>query len=645
MDSLDFYRYLLGRGFEERKSQLEMIKLCEEVIEEGGVKLIEAPTGTGKTFAYLIPIIASGGNAIISTGTKILQDQLKKDIEFLTAHWKVLTGEEVSYAVVKGKGNYLCLDRYYRESKGLEGLGNVPELIERQWDGDLTLSSVSPEAFSRINVDEDHCTKAYREVCPYREKCYYWEYLKERERKARILVVNHSLLALKEFEGSQERVLVIDEAHELDRYLTLAVTGGISGYWARDVKASFEKTLEKDLDLEPEKVFKEVFEHLFKDVEADEIAVESLASYAEVLKREILNPFVNALKEAAELVKEQARGFLEGRLMISHRLKYYLEKTYLFEEDFLSSIKGGYEDPDEEESRLIERIKRLEYLDRKVQKLSTFIRTCIEEREDLGYRVSRNWSRRMQAYNYRAEVFPVFPRDVVLPEEYRGTILTSATIDPEDIEFTTGIKGDFHRLGWNFDYSKVTFVVKEANPRKEGWEDKLREAYEEVRSLHEKVLVLLTNRNHLKLFSSNGEVALQGEDSLARLVEDLRKGKISVLIGLDSLWTGIDVKGEKGILMSKLPFDNPEDPLTFHRIRFLKERGEDPFPYQRRKAFIKFRQGVGRLMRQKEDGGTIILCDNRLWRYKEFVRFLKDLGVVLLYEKNLTARRTWGRPY
>ena len=140
-------------------------------------------------------------------------------------------------------------------------------------------------------------------------------------------------------------------------------------------------------------------------------------------------------------------------------------------------------------------------------------------------------------------------------------------------------------------------------------------------------------------------MAKQGDGSLSTLIEKLREGKIKVLIGLDSLWTGVDVRGEKGILMSKLPFESPEDPVTYHRIRYLKSMGEDPFEYQRRKAFIKFRQGVGRLMRQKTDSGTIILCDNRVWRYGEFISFLRELGVNILYEKNLTSRRTSGRPY
>ncbi len=644
MDTESFYEYLLTKGYERRSSQEEFIGIVQELIEEGDVKLVEAPTGTGKTFAYLIPIITSGQKAIISTGTKILQDQLRRDIEFLTGHYSLLTGEEVSYAVLKGKGNYLCLDRFYKERLPAEELGDIPELMETEWEGDLTLSSCSPEAISKLNVDDDYCTLHYRNVCPYRGECYYWEKVKSKERKAQILVVNHALLALKDFEDTEDRVLVIDEAHELDRYLTLASTSALSLYWFRELIGNLEKLLEREIKLSPEDFFRESFEKLFKE-DNQEVSMESLSPYIPALRKELADPVKRLVQEFRERLLSEVEEFLEGRLMVSFRLKGFLEGSMLFPPEFLERFRAGYEEPDEGERELIEKVKKIDYLERKLQKLSQFLRLCEEDREEFGYKVSRSWSRRLQTYNYRLEIFPVFPRGIVDPELYRGVLLTSATIDPEDIRFTTGIEGDFYRLGHNFDYSKVTFIIANTNPKKEGWEEKLKESYEDIRSVHDRVLVLLTNRRHLKLFEGNREVARQGEGSLNSLIEKLRDGRIKVLVGLDSLWTGIDVRGEKGILMSKLPFESPEDPVTYHRIRYLKSIGEDPFEYQRRKAFIKFRQGVGRLVRQKTDSGTIILCDNRIWRYREFVDFLRELGVNIVYEKNLTSRRTSGRPY
>jgi ATP-dependent DNA helicase DinG len=147
-------------------------------------------------------------------------------------------------------------------------------------------------------------------------------------------------------------------------------------------------------------------------------------------------------------------------------------------------------------------------------------------------------------------------------------------------------------------------------------------------------LVLLTNKEQIELFKGEEGLAVQGEDRLSFLVEALRRGDIKALVGLDSLWFGVDVKGRKGLLMAKLPFDSPEDPLTYHRIRYLREIGEDPFEYQKRKALIKFRQGIGRLMRSKEDEGTIILCDRRIFKFKEFKRVVEELGMRIKYIKN-----------
>jgi len=629
MDPMSFYEYLLTKGHERRGSQEEFLRITQELLKEGGVKLVEAPTGTGKTFAYLIPLITSGQKAIISTGTKILQDQLRRDIEFLGAHYKLLTSKDLSYAILKGKGNYLCLDRFYKEvwrKLPAEKLGDIPELLETHWEGDLTLTLCEPEVIPLLNVDEDYCTAHYRNICPYRGECYYWEKLKARERRAQLLVVNHALLALRDFEDPQERVLVIDEAHELDRYLTLATTSSLSLYWFAELSQSLSKLLSKEVDLRLEDFFRENFGNLFKEY-TEEVPVPSLSPYVPQLRQRLEVPIKKLFQELKERLLSELSEFLERRLFVSLPFKNFLEETNLFPPELLEGLRGAYEEPDEGEREFLDKVKKLEYIERKLRKLSQFIRLCEEERDDLGYKVSRSWSRKLQTYNYRLEVFPIFPRGVLEPELYKAVLLTSATVDPEDIKTTAGIEGEFHKLPRVFDYSKVNFVVVDTNPKSPGWEDKLRESYKMLRSIHDRILVLLTNRKHLRFFEGEEEVALQGEEGLSSLLQKLRDGKIKVLVGLDSLWTGIDVRGEKGILMSKLPFENPEDPVTYHRLRYLESLGENPFDYQRRKAFVKFRQGVGRLVRQKTDYGTIILCDNRIWRYREFVDFLRELGV------------------
>ncbi len=646
---MELYEFLLKKGFQRRHSQEEFFRLVLEVIEEGGVKLIEAPTGTGKTFGYLIPIISYGERAIISTGTKILQDQLRRDIELLAGYYKLLTGREVSYVILKGKGNYLCLDRYHKETLSEEEKGNIPELLDTEWDGDLNHSTASDTG--KLNVDDDYCSPAYRKRCPYYSECFYWKKLKDRERKADILVVNHSLLALREFGDTEDRILVIDEAHELDIYLTLAATGGVSLYSVREFISSLSHIYQKTIPVEPEGFFRDNFDKLFEKEKREEIVLDTLKPYAEEFKARIVEPLRGIFQTALESFKGEVEEFLESRLMVSYKLKEYLEESNLTPRELLDRVKASYEEMEKEEEKFLERAKRIEFLQRRLSRLSQFARFISEEREEWGCVVSRSWSKKLQAFNYRMEVFPVFPRDIVETQRYKGVILTSATIDPQDIEFTTGIRGEFYSLPHNFDYSRVVFQIEATNPKRENWEEKLKSAYEKLRALHDKVLVLMTNREHLKLIEEDGETLKQGSYGLKELIDRFREGPYRVLAGVDSLWTGIDIPGWKGILMAKLPFEHPKDPVTYHRLRYLESIGEDPFEYQRRKAFIKFRQGIGRLMRRDEDGGTIIFCDNRIWRYREFINFVKSLGIKISYKpppggrSNFKNRRSWERPY
>ena len=119
------------------------------------------------------------------------------------------------------------------------------------------------------------------------------------------------------------------------------------------------------------------------------------------------------------------------------------------------------------------------------------------------------------------------------------------------------------------------------DPREREWAMYLKDAYKYLRSLYDKVLVLLTNKEQKAIFEREEGLAFQGEEGLSKLVQDLREGKIKALAGFDSLWLGVDVPGKKGLLMAKLPFESPEEPITFHRIRFLKEKGINPFEYQK----------------------------------------------------------------
>ncbi|SNZ13418.1 ATP-dependent DNA helicase DinG [Hydrogenobacter hydrogenophilus] len=617
------YEFLLQKGLEKRRVQEKFFQIVLSVMDEGGIKIVQAPTGTGKTYGYLIPIIERGQKAIISTGTKLLQEQLRRDIEVLRSYSEYLLGSQVNYLVIKGRSNYLCLDRYYAEKHQIP---QIDTAMENGWDGDFEFVNVDQEIKEKLCVDEDYCTPNYRNLCRYKNECYYWGRLKKLERSADILVVNHALLTLKDFEDTQERILVIDEAHELDRYITNSLTSGISLYTLRvEIMGKIREFLPSaDADLET--FFIENFEKLFKH-DKDQIAIERVKQYAEDFQKRIVDPLESLYSRIKEEVRYRIASFLEDRLFVSLSLKDYLLRTNLITQEEFISIKSTYDELSQEEQDFLRKLKSYELLTKKIIRLKEFLKAMREENQELGFIVSRSWSKKLGTYNYKLECFPVFPAGFVDFDGYKGVIITSATADPEDLKKTLGIVGEYYELEHTLPYYQVHFLVYKVDPKDEDWKDCLFRAYKYLRTLYDKVLILLTNKDHKAFFEREEGLAFQGEENLSKLVEELRAGKIKALVGLDSLWFGVDVKGEKGILMSKLPFESPEDPITFHRIRFLKSIGENPFEYQKRKALIKFRQGIGRLMRSKEDRGTIVLCDRRIFKFKEFLVAVKELGI------------------
>ncbi len=625
---LSIYQFLLNKGLEKRRVQEKFFSIVLSAIEEGNntVKLIQAPTGTGKTYGYLIPLMETGQKAIISTGTKLLQEQLRKDIESLRSVYSYLYGKDINYLILKGKSNYLCLDRYY-ELPPTQRPAELELAIGSSWDGDFEFVSLEPELKEKLSIDEDHCTPHYRNLCKYRNECYYWSRLKRMEQKADLLVINHALLSLKDFDA-EDRVLVIDEAHELDKYLTSSLGMSLSLYTLRREIMGRVREFIPGADIELEEFFAKHFGGLFKG-DKEEVPLESLKAYAEAFEREVVLPLRSFFKNIRESLISELTNFTTERMFVSLKFKDYLLKTGLIDWDRYLDLKANYEEPTQEEERLIKKLRDYEILSNKLRKAFDFAKVMKEDPQEFGYLVGRKFSKRLGTFNYYLEVFPVFPAGHVDFTGYRAVIATSATIDPEDMASCVGLRGEYYELEHGFDYSRVDFLVYMVEPRRERekWELCLKEGYRYLRSLYEKVLVLLTNKENIKLFEKEGDVAFQGEEPLSRLVQELREGKIKALIGLDSLWFGVDVKGPKGMLMAKLPFESPEDPITFHRIRFLKSIGENPFDYQKRKALIKFRQGIGRLIRSREDYGTIVLCDKRIFRFKEFLRAVQELGI------------------
>ncbi|MCS7277607.1 MAG: DEAD/DEAH box helicase, partial [Aquificaceae bacterium] len=482
---LQIYEFLLKKGLERRRAQEQFFDIVLSAIEEGNnaTKIIQAPTGTGKTYGYLIPIMERNQKAIISTGTKLLQEQLRKDIETLRSYYVYLYGKDISYLIVKGKNNYLCLDRYY-DLPADKRPAELQNAVESGWDGDFEFVNLDAELREKLCVDEDYCTPHYRSMCKYGQECYYWGRLKRLERSADILVVNHALLSIKEFENPEERILIIDESHELDKYITSSLTFGVSLYTLR--VEIMGKVLEflKEASLDLEGFFIRNFEKLFKE-NKEEVPVESLKPYMEDFERTILLPLQTFHKEIREDLISKLTTFLMDRIFISLKLKDYLLKSGLLNWEQYLDLKANYEEPSEEEENWIKKLKNYEMLTKKLLKVKNFHSLVKEEPEGLGYLVGRRYSKRLGTFNYWLYAFPVFPAGHVDLSSYKAVIVTSATVDPEDLNQTLGIKGEYYQLEHTFPYHRVNFLIYKADPRKkEEWEACIRAAYKYLRSLH-----------------------------------------------------------------------------------------------------------------------------------------------------------------
>ncbi|MGC8676676.1 MAG: ATP-dependent DNA helicase [Hydrogenobaculum sp.] len=698
---MELYKTLLNLGYEKRKSQEEMFSIVEEYInknsegqdvilddlhnQEQNIVLIEAPTGVGKSFGYLLPIIEHNQKAIISTKTKILQEQLRRDLEFLSSTRKNYFGKGINYLILKGKGNYLCLDRFYDKENELKQTTifgkvslsqNIRNLIESStWDGDVEFTSTPLEVWTDINIDENYCDSNYRKSCPYLKDCFYYKKLKDKERVVDILVINHSLLVLKNFDKESDKILVIDEAHELDEALVKSLTVGFSVNGLMRLVASIRDMLPNDsknmLDsVDILGIFKSLFENIFEDKKQkpiDKSAAHSKhttisnsadgkgkypssipldeAFFVEPMISMIYEPLKQAVNVIKNHVIKTVMERLEYKNTISQKFKAFLESSLLFNDEFLnrfsidtSQLQNGFNDEsiDRLEYEIMKLIAKFKSISNRVSNIYNSLKYMEDEenKDIIGFVVSREFSKKLEDFNYKIEAFPIFPKNAIDLDNYKAVILTSATLDKDLIELTTGIKGKYYSLKPVFNYEDVNFIIKNIVPKnKDLWKEELANSLRYLRTFYSKVLVLLTSYEQMEYIPKDEDIVFQNTTTLRKAIEMVENGDKNVLVGVDSVWTGIDLKGEKGLLIAKLPFDSPTDPINYHRMKYFEKHNMDGFSYARKKAFLQFKQGFGRLVRSKKDKGTVIICDSRIWKYEEFINFIKSLKVKIYYRQ------------
>ncbi|MGC2237831.1 MAG: helicase C-terminal domain-containing protein [Pyrinomonadaceae bacterium] len=618
------------KNYEYRAGQIKMAEAVLRAFEEKKHLIVEAGTGTGKTMAYLVPAIAAAlaknKRVVISTGTKNLQEQLmEKDIPFL----QKIMPKKFTAAYMKGRSNYACLYRIKRAENQpiLDGLDEMNHFEEvRHWSresetGDRAELTNLPENisfWSRINAKSETCLG---QKCPDYEACFITK-MRERADEADIVIVNHHLF-----------------------FADLNIRGNEYGKVLPDYGAV---------------IFDEA--HLIEDIAADYFGFQISSFQMDELARDAaILPITDAIA-ARDLTKISARitGLADQFWVRFTQVRAQDGRFPLVPGAFAQRTHGGEIEPTplgEAYFALESALERLETaLDvfaEKMTEADSLVRRVRQARFDLEFIVTQAEKNYVYWLEKRGKgmFLRASPIDVStllqdkLFDKVETVVLTSATL-------STNGKFDFikDRLGLepsktesllapsSFNYEKQAIIyIPKAMPDPRAPEYTQIAANEIVKLLQitqGRAFVLATSNfsmNSLYELVSmrvNFPCLVQGSMSKAGLLDRFRQTPNAVLFATSSFWQGVDVRGEQlsCVIIDKLPFAVPTDPIVAARTRFIDENGgKSFFDYSVPQAVITLKQGIGRLIRSKTDKGVIALLDTRL-RTKSYGRdFLNSL--------------------
>ena len=606
---------LLSRAhpaYEFRRGQLQMAQAVEQALSERHHLIVEAGTGTGKTLAYLVPVIRSAKRVIISTGTKNLQEQLfRKDIPFLEQALFPNGEGKLNVCYMKGRANYLCRKKLYdlTDQPVLSGLEEIEHYRAiSNWEkttetGDRAEISSLPEAsalWHKLDARADTCLG---QKCSVWEKCFITG-MRRRAAESDIIIVNHHLffadLGIKQqAEDAPDAgilpdvgAVIFDEAHELEdvagSYFGVSVSNNRVEELCRDVESSMQR---------------------------NRLLSASIASAVKSLRDRAM--FFFALLPQGN-----------GRFAFDNRHEFLEENG----DEFISL------------QNCLQRLgAELEGLSSKPEEIFNFGRRTQELQVQLSFLLESDakntvfWIERRRGGRDKQNVFlQATPIDVApilktcLFDRLEAAVLTSATL-----AVGSGFEYMRRRLGLeyareavlpsHFDYQNqaVLYVPPDLpDPRTPQFHAK---AADRIRQLLEitcgRAFVLFTSYAQMKEIYERllGELEfpmlLQGDAPKTALLEEFRLTPNSVLFATSSFWQGVDVQGEQlsCVIIDRLPFAVPTDPVVSARIKALNDEGGNAFfDYQVPAAVITLKQGFGRLIRSLHDRGLLALLDNRI---------------------------------
>lgn len=662
------------QGFEYRDEQLHMAKHIEKGLNSETKVIVEAGTGTGKTLAYLIPsiewAIKNKKRVVISTNTINLQEQLlNKDIPIAK---KVIQGD-FRYILVKGRGNYLCNRKYSNISMG-ENI-NAQEFNDLQkiqfkeiikW-GQKTEKGDRAELPFEVDTSVWELFQSETDICagnkcPYKGECFF---LKSREEKknADILITNHHMyfsdLAIRKEIGFNTEysilpeygMVVFDEAHNVEK-----VARDYFSYEAS--KYSFTKTMNQIFAVEGKK----------KNTGSLEIIQKYIKNHG-IDHRGILE------KEIEEIKLKHKNLYLAGREYFNHIIEVFsngqmgtftfrAKKDEMDNSPFLSSLIDFRErfnseynsysrkvrefikeirDEEDENGNINDFIK---YVDRLDNFFNNFRFINDFDDEEFIYWIEVN-SRKSNSKLVATPLKIDSELQKTLYLNLKQIVFTSATIaignDFKYFKESIGLEEDtldkVIHSPFNYDKQMKVYIPSDIpDPSDKTFTEEIAEFLKAMLIKSKgKTFVLFTSYSTLNYMyfmlrddlEANGiELFIHGKAPRTQLVDMYVKGRNPVLFGTDSFWEGVDIKGRQlsSVIIIKIPFKVPSDPVTEAIIEHITAQGKNSFiEYQVPEAVIKFKQGIGRLIRSKSDSGTITILDNRIIKKKYGRYFIESI--------------------
>jgi ATP-dependent DNA helicase DinG len=668
------------RDFRPRDAQLEMADRVGEAIRHRHILMAEAGTGTGKTFAYLVPALLTSVRTLVSTGSKTLQDQLfHRDLP----HVQSVLRRPFTVALLKGRSNYLCHFRFQQtwDQAALlppvmqERLLIIQSFIRTSPTGDRAGLAAIPDDDSiwpYVTSNRDNCLG---NECPFKDQCFVIKARRE-ALQAQLIVANHHLL-LADFrlkdEGASELLpycdtVIVDEAHHLPELASeFFGESASSGQWSEVCRDLLAHVLTEASDAMG------LLEHTQK-----------LQRYLEALDRHIdrLFPYVGrfpcSLERTPELLSH-LEAFIEHVEPWMHYLEEAAPRTVVFAQLFkrASALEGTLKHWIEVFPNDASTVRPyVHWLERR-PKQWRIVLTPLNAGERFHERLCPKQQEGQQSWILTsatlavANDFSLYRESLglgvsakVLSSEIRNdeALLLESNLSPNEEQEAPANVGDPYVIEthcWEspFDYSRQALLYLPKGLPEPNQTDHTVQLMHAVWPLlcmsRGRALLLFTSFKAMEVAwetfhalcathpeSSEWLPLLQGHSSKADLLDQFSKHPHPVLLGSHSFWEGVDLPGRQLSLLviDRIPFMPPDDPITSARLNWLKHQGRDPFrDYQLPKAILVLRQGVGRLIRTERDEGVVVIGDPRLRSKYYGRRILKALPSMSLTQDESVA--------